>query len=228
MDAMQAETVWVSPTGEIVANGTANAIEAYLARPLQRQRVGSVVVIHHMPGYDEPTREITRGFAARGFAAICPNLYTREASGKSPEETFAIAMAQSGAPDDQLVHDVNRCALLLRGLSGGNDKVGVIGFCSGGRQALMAACEIPFDAAIDCYGSFVVTAPAAETKLQIKPIIGRAADLSCPLLGIFGADDQFPSPTEVAETERLLVAAGKTVEFHSFDGAGHEIGRAHV
>ena len=60
-------------------------IEAYFARPLGPGPFGGVVVIHHMPGYDEGTKEITRKFAAHGYNAICVNLYTREAPGASPE-----------------------------------------------------------------------------------------------------------------------------------------------
>ena len=53
-------------------------IEAYLAVPTDVERFGSVVVIHHMPGYDESTKEITRRFAANGYAALMPNLYQRQ------------------------------------------------------------------------------------------------------------------------------------------------------
>ena len=68
-DAMRAETV------EITGHG-GDQIEAYLAQPIDGPATGGVVVIHHMPGYDEGTKEITRTFAARGYLAICPNLYT--------------------------------------------------------------------------------------------------------------------------------------------------------
>jgi carboxymethylenebutenolidase len=55
----------------------------------------------------------------------------------------------------------------------------------------------------------------------VEPIVHLAPDLSCPLLGLFGADDQFPSPEETRELERSLQAAGKEFEFHTFEGAGH-------
>jgi carboxymethylenebutenolidase len=57
--------------------------------------------------------------------------------------------------------------------------------------------------------------------LKIGPIVHMAKDLSCPLLGLFGADDRFPSPQHVAELEEALKQAGKTYEFHSYEGAGH-------
>jgi carboxymethylenebutenolidase len=99
--------------------------------------------------------------------------------------------------------------------------VGAIGYCSGGRQSFLAACSLPLDAAVDCYGAFVVGSPPEGMPLSVTPIIDKAPDLRCPLLGLFGNDDQFPSPAEVDEIERALEAAGKTFEFHRYDGAGH-------
>ena len=57
--------------------------------------------------------------------------------------------------------------------------------------------------------------------LKVTPLVDRTPDLSCPLLGLFGNDDQFPSPEQVDELEEALKAAGKTYEFHRYDGAGH-------
>jgi carboxymethylenebutenolidase len=57
--------------------------------------------------------------------------------------------------------------------------------------------------------------------LKVGPIVDRTKDLSCPLLGLFGADDQYPSPEHVQELEQELKAQGKTYEFHTYEGAGH-------
>ena len=100
-------------------------------------------------------------------------------------------------------------------------KVGVIGYCSGGRQSFLAACSLPLDAAVDCYGAFVTGAPPEGMPLKVGPIKHLTKDLSCPLLGLFGADDQYPSPDQVNELEEELKAQGKTYEFHIYDGAGH-------
>src|SRR5580693_4582110 len=54
-----------------------------------------------------------------------------------------------------------------------------------------------------------------------QPIVTRTPSLSCPLLGLFGKEDKFPSPEHVAELEQALREAGKTYEFHSYDGANH-------
>ncbi|MFI7040348.1 dienelactone hydrolase family protein [Microbispora rosea] len=213
-DAMWAGTVAV--TGHEGAE-----LEAYAARPLDSAPHGGVVVIHHMPGYDAGTKEIVRRFAAHGYAAICPNLYSREGAGVSPDDQAAAARAKGGVPDEQLVGDVAGGAAYLNGLEHANGKIGVIGYCSGGRQTFLAACSLQIDAAVDCYGAFVVNSPPAEFPLAATPLISRAADLSCPLLGLFGADDQFPSPEEVGVLSTELDKLGKDHEFHVFPDAGH-------
>ncbi len=213
-DALLAETVRIQ-------GHAGDQLPAYLARPLNPGPYGGVVVIHHMPGYDEPTKEITRRFGVSGFAAICPNLHWREAPGASPDDAAAATRAAGGVPDERLVGDVDGAAAYLKSLTSANGKIGVIGYCSGGRQALLAACSLPLDAAVDCYGAFVVGQPPQGMPRGMQPIVGLAPNLSCPLLGLFGADDTHPSPDETAELEKVLATHGKTYEFHTYEGAGH-------
>jgi len=197
-------------------------IEAYLAVPDDGATArGGVVVLHHMPGYDTSTKEIVRKFAAHGYAALMPNLYYREAPGASPDDAAAVARANGGVPDERLIGDVAGAADYLRSLAGTNGKVGVIGYCSGGRQAFLAACSVPLDAAVDCYGAFIVSPVPEGVPLKVRPIVGLAGQLSCPLLGLFGADDKNPTPAETADLSTALEEAGKPHEFHTYDGAGH-------
>ncbi|HUY21535.1 MAG TPA: dienelactone hydrolase family protein [Acidimicrobiales bacterium] len=213
-DSLRAETVQFAGAG-------GDMIEGYLAQPLEAAPAGGVVVIHHMPGYDEPTKEITRKFAAHGYLAVCPNLYWREAPGASPDDAAATARAQGGVPDDRLVGDVAGAIALLRSLDASNGKVATIGYCSGGRQSFLAACRLQLAAAVDCYGAFVMAPPPEGAPVTLRPLAHLAADLSCPLLGLFGADDAFPSPAEVGELEAILTQHDKTIEFHTYEGAGH-------
>ena len=109
----------------------------------------------------------------------------------------------------------------LRALPAANGKVGVIGYCSGGRQSFLAACSLALDAAVDCYGACVVNAPPEGMPLKVQPVVGLAGNLSCPLLGLFGAEDQFPGPAETAELSKVLDDLGKPHEFHTYENAGH-------
>jgi carboxymethylenebutenolidase len=121
-DSLSARTVRISGDG-------GDEVEAYLARPDGDAPRGGVVVIHHMPGYDRATKEITRRFAELGYDAICPNLYWREAPGAAPDDAAAVARANGGIPDQRLVGDVGGAAAYLRELPTSNGKVGVIGYC---------------------------------------------------------------------------------------------------
>jgi carboxymethylenebutenolidase len=216
-DAVLSETVTI--TGH-----KGDAIEAYSARPLTPGPVGGVVVIHHLPGYDRQTKEFARSLAVGGFNAVMPNLYSREAPGADPDDAVAAARSQGAIPipDERVVAEVEGAVAYLKGLPNANGKIGVIGHCSGGRQSFLAAVSLPLDAAVDCYGGFVVGEPPAGHPLAgWQPIVTRTPSLSCPLLGLFGKEDKFPSPEHVAELEQALREAGKTYEFHSYDGANH-------
>ena len=212
-DAMAAGTVRLTGHG-------GDDIEAYLARPVDRTGFGSVVVLHHMPGYDEPSKEITRRFASRGYAALMPNLHYREAPGASPDDAAAATRANGGVPDDRLVGDVSAAVSYLKALDGANGKAGIIGYCSGGRQSFLAACKLPLDAAVDCYGAAIVRAPEG-LPIKMTPIVGLAGDLSCPLLGLFGEEDKYPTTDETAELSAELTRLGKEHEFHTYPNAGH-------
>jgi carboxymethylenebutenolidase len=213
-DAIRAETVTMSGHG-------GDEIEAYLARPLDGGPHGGVVVIHHMPGYDEATKEMVRTFAVHGYAALCPNLYSREAPGASPDDAAAFVRSKGGVPDERLVGDVEGAANHLRALDGANGKIGVIGHCSGGRHAFLAACSLQLDAAVDCYGAFVVDDAPEGMPKAMTSIVHLTPQLSCPLLGLFGKDDGYPGPAQVARLADELTKHGKAHEFHSYDGAAH-------
>jgi carboxymethylenebutenolidase len=212
--SMCAETVRIAGHG-------GDEIEAYLACPSGGDPRGGVVVIHHMPGYDWATKEITRRFAALGYDAICPNLYWREAPGAAPDDAAATARANGGVPDERLIGDVVGAAGHLRGLETSNGKVGVIGYCSGGRQSVLAACNVDLDAAVDCYGAFVVGTPPEAFPLKVTNLVDQLPQLRAPLLGLFGREDSYPSPEQVVELDEILTANGKPHEFHSYDDAGH-------
>jgi carboxymethylenebutenolidase len=196
-------------------------IDAYLARPLGAGPYPGVVIIHHMPGWDEAHKEIARRFAHHGYVAIAPNLQFREGKA-TPEENSASIRAAGGMPDDRTMGDVQASIDHLRALPYMNGKVGVIGYCSGGRQAYLAACTLRgIDAVIVCYGGGVVAKPAELTPRQPVSPLDFTKDLQCPLLGFFGIEDTRPSPDDAAKTEEALKRLGKTYEFHTYENAGH-------
>ena len=214
-EAMLAETIHL--TGH---NG--DDIEGYLARPLGSGPYPGVIVIHHMPGWDESSKEIARKFAFHGYVAICPNLHYREAPGSSSDDAAAAVRASGGVPDDRCIGDIEGAAKYLRSLPYSTDKIGVIGYCSGGRQVYLVACNIPsLNAAVDCYGGRVVAPPDQLTPATPVAPIDMTANLNCPILGLFGAEDANPDPAQVSIIESELKSHGKTYEFHTDQDTGH-------
>ena len=208
--------------GNVTFTGYGGAeVNAYQALPAGGGPFPGVLVIHHLPGWDSGTKEITRRFAAHGYNAICPNLYARQGLDVDPDDAAAATREAGGIPDEQFVGDAAAAVEALRALPTSNGKVGVIGYCSGGRHSFLTAVSVPVDAAVDCYGAFVTGTVPDGFPLKVTPLVDRTPQLVCPLLGLFGNDDQFPSPEQVDELEAALEAAGKTYEFHRYDGAGH-------
>src|SRR5882672_5859052 len=166
--------------------------DAYYAHPTNAGPHPGVVVIHHMPGWDEWTCEVARKFAHHGYAAVAPSLYFRVGDG-ADDAVVAKVREAGGVPDEQMLGDVTGAIDFLRSQPHASGKVGVIGFCSGGRQTYLVACKLSHlvQGAVDCWGGNVVVDDKSRlTKTQ---------------------------PVAPVDLTRL----GKNYEFHRYDGAGH-------
>ncbi len=213
-EGMLAETITVQ-------GHKGDVVNAYFAKPLGAGPFPAMVLIHHAPGWDEWYRETARRFAHHGYATISPNLYQRAGHG-DPAEVGTKVRESGGVPDDQVLGDVEGAMRYIRSLPYVNGKVGVFGTCSGGRLTFLTACRMKgFDAAVDCWGGRVVASEQELTPNQPVAPIDYTRDLTCPLLGLFGNEDQSPTPEQVNQHEEELKRHGKTYEFHRYDGAGH-------
>ena len=213
-EGMLAETVTMPGFG-------GDDIRAYYSRPLGGGPYPGIVLIPHMPGWDELCREASRRFTQHGYAVVCPDIYCRIGRGL-PGDVAMKARESGGVSDESVVGDCAGALRFLKSQPASNGRAGVIGMCSGGRHAFLAACEIDgFDAAVDCWGGRVVASKNDLSDKQPVAPIELTERLSCPLLGIFGNDDKFPSPEQVDAHEAALKKYGKQYSFHRYDGAGH-------
>jgi len=202
-----------------ITGGGGDTIHAYIAKPEGAGPYPGVVLIHHVPGWDEYYRELTRRFAENGYIAVCPNLYERFGHGM-PSEVAVIGCTQ--LTDDSVVADAEALLKRITSQPASNGKVGVIGSCSGGRHSVLVASRVPaFNAVVDLWGGGVVQTPEQLTPQRPVAPIDLTSQLNAPLLGIFGNDDQGPSPAQVDQHEAALKEFGKTYQFHRYDGAGH-------
>ena len=198
-------------------------IHAYQAKPMGSGPFPGLLLIPHMPGWDEFCRETARRFAEHGYNVLCPNIYEDYGDG-SPSEVAKRAVDDGIVPDRTVMEDCAGALSFLHSQPDSNGKAGVIGMCSGGRHTFLAACTLDgIDAAADCWGGGVSTPPEKLTPSRPTAPIDLAANLNCPLIGIFGNDDRAPSPDEVDTLECTLKELGKNYEFYRYDGAGHGI-----
>ncbi len=203
------------------AGGNGDQIHAYVARPNGEGPHPGIVAVHHMPGWDEFYREFSDRLARHGYTVICPDLYCRYGHG-TPDDIAAKVRGEGGVHDDSVVADCAAAREWLLAQPTSNGKVGIIGTCSGGRHALLTASRVPgFDAVADLWGGGVIMSQEELSPARPVAPIDYTADLTAPLLGIFGNDDRYPTPDLVDQHEAELKRLGKDHEFHRYDGASH-------
>ena len=198
-------------------------IHAYWSRPLHAGNHPGIVLIPHMPGWDEWCRETCYRLSNHGYSVLCPDIYQDYGFG-TPTEVSSRMREAGLVHDSSVMGDVQGCLSFLRSQPQSNGKTGVTGMCSGGRHAFLAACTVEgFDCAVDCWGGGVNM--AADQLSPARPVapIDYTEKLQIPLLGIFGNEDKSPTREDVNLLEERLKSCGKNYEFHRYDGAGHGI-----
>ena len=187
---------------------------AFTARPEAGVRLPAVVVAQHGYGVDAFVQEMTRRVAAAGYLGIAPDLYHHHGPDASEDVRARVARLR----DAEVIADVNATvAFLQRQDTVLADRIGIMGFCMGGRVVyLMAAVNPAFRAAIPFYGGGTM-APWGE---GLSPF-DRLGDIGCPLLGFFGGKDTNPSPQDREKLDAELTRRGKSHQFHVYEGAGH-------
>jgi carboxymethylenebutenolidase len=192
----------------------------YLAQPDANGPRPAILVIQNQDGVREYTQEMTRRIAAAGFIGAAPQLYHREGEPTTPERTASIKDTRR---DVHVLNDLNATIDFLKGCANaGTSRLGIVGFCMGGRIAFLAAAATQsFKAAVDFYGGGCYQqwgdrpAPAA-----------LAAHLSCPIQGHFGELDKNPPPDEMRRLDAELTRFGKAHEFFFYPDAPHGFNRS--
>ena len=190
-----------------------DTMRCYVSSPEGAGPFPGVIVAQHAGGVDEFIQTMSDRIAATGYVAIAPELYHRD---RKPEDNPLVRMGR--LRDANIVRDVNAAFEHAKGLEEvAEERIGVVGFCMGGRVAYLMATHIPaLRAAVVFYGGNIMV-PWGEGP---APFDGTG-HIRCPVLGLFGEEDTNPSPADVAKIDAELTRLGKTHEFHSYSGAGH-------
>lgn len=189
-------------------------MRCYVTIPAGGGPSAAVVVIQHAGGVDQFIQTLTDRIAEAGFVGIAPDLYHRD----DPDAGDDALTRMSHLRDNNIVVDVNAAVEHVKTLpEASGAKIGITGFCMGGRVAyLLPAHNQQFAASVVFYGGNTMTSwGEGPTPFDLSDRIG------CPVLGLFGADDGNPSPEDVSKLDAELTRLGKEHEFHSYQGAGH-------
>jgi carboxymethylenebutenolidase len=220
--AGQVERPELLATQEVSFRSEGTKIPAYLARPRESGRYPGVILVHDIFGVSDHARDVARRFANVGFVALVPDCFARIDLGTG--ETIEDVRPRAVLLDDRLtVHDLEGAAALLRTLPYCHGKVGTVGFCMGGRSALLLACNSDkIDATIDCWGGGI-SSDSPITSQHPVPVVDLVKNLKRPVYVVFGADDENPSRAHAAELRARLEHDGKLalVTMETFANAGH-------
>ncbi len=198
-------------------------MSAYEATPTGDPR-GAVVVAVEAFGVTAHIRDVTQRFAAVGYHAIAPDYQHRSGQGPLDDYTAgldAILPRFEGVDDDTVLADTDATLDHLRDAGFGNERTGMVGFCFGGRVSFLVATRRSLGAAVGFYGGGITEAG----RLGLPALIGEAATLKTPWLGLFGDDDPGIPVEGVEELRAALALAPVATEVIRYPGAGHAFHR---
>ena len=226
--SLGAETADAAPKPEIIRSdvtfdskhddATAN-VKAFLASPKTNHKRGGVIVVHEIFGLTDHIKSVAARLAEAGYDAIAVDFFSNAGQLPDIKGDFKPLMEYvTKIPDAQIMQDAEGAMKYLRGLPHSNGKVGIVGFCWGGRVSMLFDADAPdLNAAVAYYGRI------SGEKTANQPIypIDVADKMTAPLLGAFGAEDKGIPPSEVDKLRVALKMAHKTADLHEYEKAGH-------
>jgi carboxymethylenebutenolidase len=186
----------------------------YASVPESDVAVPGIVVVHGQNGLETFIKDTTHMFAHLGYVAAAPNLYHRD----GPDCRDDNLTRKARLRDTLITRDIEGAIAFLKNHPRVDaTRLGIVGFCMGGRLVyLMAAASKDLKAAVMFYGSgTMVPFGSGPTPFE------RTREIDCPIQGHFGAEDQNPSPDDLRKLDRELSQFGKAHEFHNYAGAAH-------
>jgi carboxymethylenebutenolidase len=195
----------------VAVDGT---MRCYVAEPAGSGPHPAVVVIQHAGGVDDFIRTMTDRVAEGGYVGIAPDLYHRDDPGGSDDALTRMGRLR----DANIVRDAGAAIEHLKTMPNVRaDRIGITGFCMGGRVAYLMTCHsADLKASVVFYGGNIMV-PWGQGPAPFE----LSDHIQCPVLGLFGEEDGNPNPADVGKLDAELSRLGKAHEFHSYPGAGH-------
>jgi carboxymethylenebutenolidase len=217
-DAIKTDTNGLT-AGDAKARGSDGEMPVYFARPAGVNNPPVVLVAMEIFGLHEYIKDVTRRLAKLGAFAVAPDYYFR--SGVDLTKITEIPQLMplvNSKPDSQLLSDLASTVAWAKSQGGDSGRLGIIGFCRGGRTVWeYAAHSSALKAGVAFYGSLVDPANPAWPKSPTQ----LAPDMKAPVLGLYGEADQGIPVAQVEAIRAALAAANKPAEFKIYPGAPH-------
>jgi carboxymethylenebutenolidase len=189
----------------------------YEARP-DGDVKGAVIVIQEAFGVNDHIEDVTRRFAEAGFMAVAPHLFHRAGGGTAPYNDFSkVLPLYEHLDDDGILVDIDATVDHLHQAGRTDRRIGCVGFCFGGRVTFLAASRRSLGAAVGFYGGGIVT----QRFPQFPALVGDAAKLRTPWLGLFGDEDTSIPVEDVEQLRQALESAPVDTQIVRYADAGH-------
>ncbi len=204
--------------GMAKVNVPGGEMPVYYAKPLGAEKPPVILVAMEVFGLHEHIKDVTRRLGKLGAFAIAPDYYFRLGDLTQIAQPAQLMPLVNGKPDRELFSDLDATVDWAKSQGGDTDRLGIIGFCRGGRTVwLYATHNSSLKAGVAFYGSLMDPSSAAMPKNALD----LATEVKAPVLGLYGAEDSGIPPDQVEAMKEKLKAAGKTVKFKIYPGAGH-------
>lgn len=217
-DAIKTDTNGLT-AGEAKIKVADGDMPGYFARPNGVSNPPVVLVAMEIFGLHEHIKDVTRRLAKLGAFAIAPDYYFRKGVDLTAISDIPQLMPLvNSKPDAELLSDLDSTVAWAKSQGGDTGRLGIIGFCRGGRTVWeYAAHSGALKAGVAFYGSLVDPANPAWPKSPIQ----LAPEMKAPVLGLYGEADTGIPVAQVEQMKAALAAAGKTAEFKIYPGAPH-------
>jgi carboxymethylenebutenolidase len=216
-DAIHTDTNGLD-TGDAKVKVGDGEMPVYYARPAGAAKPPIILVAMEIFGLHEYIKDVTRRLGHLGALAVAPDYYFRSdvdlTKVTDMSKLFPIVNAKK---DTELFSDLDATVAWAQSQGGDAGRLGIIGFCRGGRAVWHYSTHNPnLKAGVAFYGTLIDKNEAAP-----KSSIELAPEVKEPVLGLYGEADTGITPDQVKQMEDALKAAGKTAEFHEYPGAPH-------
>jgi len=190
----------------------------YYAKPLDAAKPPVILVAMEVFGLHEHIKDVTRRLGKLGAFAIAPDYYFRLGDLTQITQPAQLMPLVNGKSDNELFSDLDATVDWAKSQGGDTDRLGIVGFCRGGRTVwLYATHNFNLKAGVAFYGSLMDPPSAAMPKNAFD----LAVEVKAPVLGLYGVEDSGIPPDQVEAMKEMLKAAGITAAFKIYPGAGH-------